>query len=62
MAKNRANLKSKYRHIPCIYNQFTDEIKGINKFCDFLLSIALWIDINIIKVDGFKLEVEDWTK
>lgn len=58
--KDRTKLKATHRSIPCFYNQCNEELWGRNKFWDILLSIALWIDVNVFMVDELLLWVEDW--
>lgn len=51
--------KAYYRRIPAYYNEETNELRGRNWFYDKLIDINIWIDINIIELDGFPIIVED---
>ncbi len=56
--KNTNFKKAYYRSIPAYFNLETNEIKGRNWFYNILISINLWIDINIIEVEEFPIMVE----
>lgn len=54
--------KGYYRGIPIwveFENSLGAEIEGRNWFYDILVNIALWIDVEILMVDGFDVWVED---
>jgi hypothetical protein len=51
--------KAKYRGIPCYFNIFTCEIEGRNWFYDLLLDLNIWIDVNIVGVEGFPIIIEE---
>lgn len=51
--------KARYFGIPCYFNPETTDLRGRNKFYSFLLEIALWVDINIIGVEGFVIHIKD---
>jgi len=50
--------KAYYRIIPCYYNPINDELWGRNWFWDFVLGIVLWVDVNILEVEGFSIHIE----
>ncbi len=50
--------KASYRGIPCRYNSVTDELVGSNWFLDTIISIIIFFDAYILKVDGFPVWVE----
>lgn len=58
MAKDYTKRKAYYRNIPCWYNPINDELKGRNWLYELFLGIALWIDINIVEVEGFPIYIE----
>ncbi len=47
-----------YRGIPCWYNSVTEELKGKNWFYDLLISLNIWLDFNVIKIDSLPLWIE----
>lgn len=47
-----------YRKIPAYFNEETLEIRGRNKFYNWLIAINIWIDINIVGIDEFPILVE----
>lgn len=51
--------KARYAKIPCYFNEETRDIVGRNLFYDLLISIVLWIDINIARVEGFVIEIDE---
>ena len=52
-------LDAKYMGIPCYYRESDNMIIGRNYFYDIILSIAVWIDINIIGVHSFMIKIKD---
>lgn len=54
--------KGFYRGIPVwvnVENSYSAEIRGRNWFYDKLVNIMVWIDVEIIMVDGFDIWIED---
>lgn len=54
--------KAYYRKIPAYFNEETLELRGRNKFYDWLISINIWFDVNILRLDGFPILVEKTEK
>jgi hypothetical protein len=52
-------LKAKYSGIPTYFDPMTNKLVGRNWFYNILLEIILWLDVNIFKVDTFKIDIED---
>ena len=46
-----------YFGIPCYYNLVTANIIGRNRFYNWLLGIATWIDVNVLLTKEFKVKV-----
>lgn len=51
--------KARYRGIPCFFNPDTYEIMGRTWFYDKLINLLMWIDIEILGVEEFKIWMED---
>jgi len=50
--------RATYRGIPCYYNEEEYDLLDINRFYGTLISIALFIDIEVLKVEGFNIWIE----
>ncbi len=48
-----------YRGIPIYFSEYENEIWGRNGFYDALLSVMLWIDIEIFEEEDFPIWLED---
>lgn len=57
--KDYTKRNAYYRRIPCFYNPITDELKGINRFYDWILSITLWFDVNVVQMEEFPIWIEE---
>jgi hypothetical protein len=55
-------LKAYYRKIPAYFNPETNELYGRNWFYNLLITINLWVDVNIVQVEEFPIEIEDSDK
>jgi hypothetical protein len=51
--------KAYYRGIPCYFDLDTSELVGRNWFYDILVDINIWIDLYIVDVEFFPIEIED---
>ncbi len=51
--------KAFYRGIPCYFNPDFGIIEGRNWITDRLLSVMIWIDINVFEVDEFPILIEE---
>ncbi len=51
--------KAKYRGIPAYFDINTMELIGRNWFYDLLIDVNVWIDVNIVGVEAFPIEIED---
>ena len=47
-----------YRGIPCWYNPVNDELKGKNWFYDFIVSLNIWFDFHVLRMEGLPIWVE----
>lgn len=50
--------KATYMGIPCWYDMLTDELTGRNRFYDFLLDIALYFSLYVLRKDDIEFWVE----
>ena len=50
---------ARYAGIPCWLNFADNELIGQNWFYDKILSVILFIDINLFLVDGFRIVIID---
>ena len=55
-------MKARYWGIPIYFDPQTNELKGRNALCDFLLDMAVWLDANVVMpffgIDDFAIEIE----
>jgi len=51
--------KARYRGVPCLFNSDTGEIEGTNWLTSLLLDLNIWIDVEIIGVDEFPIEIDE---
>lgn len=50
--------KAKYRGIPCMFNDATNELTAYNWVYNKLIDLNLWIDTRLLVLDEFPLWVE----
>ncbi len=48
-----------YRRIPAYFNPKTNELKGRNLFFDLLISVNIFIDTEILKIDHFPILIKE---
>jgi hypothetical protein len=52
-------LKARYRKIPAYFNPEINELVGRNWFYDVLIRVNIWIDVHIVGIEEFPIEIED---
>ena len=50
--------KAKYRGIPAYFDLDTNEIQGRTFLYDILISVNIWIDVHIVGVEEFPIEIK----
>ena len=51
--------KAHYRSIPAWFDEENNEIFGRNWFCDILIDINIWLDVNVFQVEDFPIYIEE---
>lgn len=59
MKKDSGFKLAYYRRIPAYFNEDTNELKGRSFFYDLLISINIFIDNEILRIDHFPILIEE---
>lgn len=52
------HVNAHYWHIPCYFVPDNNMLQGRNLIYDILVSIAIWIDVHIFRIEDFSIYVE----